>query len=159
MSINTFHFSSGHLNERLLRETAKQQGVTLTDVLQPCGGCLEAQRVRAGVPRRTTSQAAKPMETVHIDPVGPYEPSMGGSVYLIMFVDSASRWMRPYGMAGGSETTECVQTFIIGMNNGGHTPFGRPTVGNLPAGATSTSATPRGFAASARPRLSHNRTR
>ena len=38
------------------------------------------------------------MKTVHVDLSGPYETSHGGSVYLIMFVDSASRWVRPYGM-------------------------------------------------------------
>ena len=54
--------------------------------------------MRSGVPRRTESRAGRPMETVHIDLAGPYEASMGGSLYLIMFVDSASRWMRPYGM-------------------------------------------------------------
>ena len=91
VDINHFHFSSAYLRERLLRETARQHGITLTGVLQPCGGCLEAKVVRAGVPRRTTSRAGKPMETVHIDLVDPYEASMGGSVYLIMFVDSASR--------------------------------------------------------------------
>ena len=94
IDINHFHVSSGHFNERLLRETTQQHGVTLTGVLQPCGGCLEAKRVRAWVPRGTTSRAGKPMETMHIDLAGPYEASMGGSVCLIMFVDSASRWMR-----------------------------------------------------------------
>ena len=39
VDINHFHFSSGHLSERLLRETARQHGITLTGVLQPCGGC------------------------------------------------------------------------------------------------------------------------
>ena len=105
MTFNTFHFSSGHLNERLLREPAKQQDVTLTGVLQPCGGYLEAKGVRAGVPRRTTSHAGTPMKTVRMELAGAYEASLGGSVYLIMFVDSASRWVRPYGMKSKSETT------------------------------------------------------
>ena len=111
--INAFYFSSGHLNERLLRVTAKQQGVTLTGVLQPCGGCLEATCVRAGVPRRTTSRAGTPMETVHIDLVGPYQASLGGSVYLIIFADSASTWMRRYGMKSKLETTIFMQTFLL----------------------------------------------
>ena len=119
IDVNTFHFSSGHLNERLLRKTAKKQGVILTGVLQPCGGCLEAKGLRIGVPRRTASRARWPMETVHIDLAGPYEPSMGGSVYLIMFVDSASRWMRSYGMASKAETTKYVQRFLADMNDMG----------------------------------------
>ena len=59
------------------------------------------------------------METVHIDLAGPYEPSIGGSVYLITFVDSASRWMRPYGMASKAEATKYVQTFLADMNGMG----------------------------------------
>ena len=77
--------------------------------------------MRAGVPRRTTSRAGKPMETVHIDLAGPYEAFVRGSVYLIMFVDIASRWMRPYGMREKSETTTYVRKFVADMNN-----MGRP---------------------------------
>ena len=141
IDINHFHVSSGHLNKRLLRETAQQHGVTLTGVLQPCGGCLEEKGVRAGVPRRTTSRAGKPMETLHIDLAGPYEASMGGSVYLIMFVDSASRWMRPCGMRKKSETTTYVRKFVADMNNMAASV--RITVENSPAATTCSFATPR----------------
>ena len=117
IDINHFH-SSGHLSESLVRETARQYGITLPGELRPCSGCLEVKGMRAGVPRRTTSRAGRPMETVNIDSAGPYEASMGGSAYLIMFVDNASRWMRPYGM-NKSETTMYVQKFIADMNNQG----------------------------------------
>ena len=113
---NHFHVSSGHLNEHLLRETAGQHGTTLTGELQPCDGCSEAKGVRAGVPRRMISRARRTMETVHIDLAGPYEVSMCGSHHLIMFVDSASRWMRPYGMRTKSETTAYIQTFLADTN-------------------------------------------
>ena len=95
LDINDFHFSSGPLNERLLGETAQQHGITLTGVLQSCGGCLEAKGVRGGVPRRTTLRAGRPMETAHTDLAGPYEASMGGSLYLIMFVDSCLLYTSP----------------------------------------------------------------
>ena len=61
------------------------------------------------------------METVHIDLSGPYEASLGGSVCMIMFLDSASRWMWPYGMRRKSETTAYVQMFLADMNG-----MGRP---------------------------------
>ena len=53
--------------ERLLMETGQQRGMTLTGVLQPYGGCLEAKGGRAGVPRGATWRAGKLMETVQID--------------------------------------------------------------------------------------------
>ena len=34
-----------------------------------------------------------------------------------MFVDSASRWMRPYGMKNKSETTAFVKKFVADMND------------------------------------------
>ena len=77
---------------------------------------MEAKGVRVGVPRRKSSRAGRPMETVHIDLYGPYEASMGGSIHLIMFVGSASRWMRPYGMRRKSETTTYVQKFFADIN-------------------------------------------
>ena len=60
-------------------------------------------------------------DAVHIDVTGPYEASVGGSVYLIKFVDSTSRWMRPYGIRKTSETTTHVRKFVAGINN-----MGRP---------------------------------
>ena len=56
------------------------------------------------------------METVHIDLAGPYEASMGGSLYLIVFVNSALRWMQPYWMRRKSETTAYAQRFVADMN-------------------------------------------
>ena len=37
------------------------------------------------------------MDMVHIDTVGPFWESQGGSRYVVMFVDSASCFQRPYG--------------------------------------------------------------
>ena len=114
--INHFHFSTGPLNERLLRGTARQHDITLTGVLQQCDGCLETKSVRSGVPRRTISRVGRPMETVHIDLAGSCEASMGGSHYLIIFIDSTSRWVRLYGMMRKLQTTLYVQTFPADMN-------------------------------------------
>ena len=119
IDVNMFDCPSGHLNESLLRKAAKPQDVTLTGTLQPCEGCLEAKGVRAGVLRRTTSRAERPMETVHIDLAGPYEASMGEWIYLIMFVYSASRWTRLYGMKNKSETTAFVKKFVADTNDMG----------------------------------------
>ena len=59
------------------------------------------------------------METVLIDLFARYEASLGGSVYLIMFVERASRWMRPYGMRRKSENTAYVQKCLADMNGMG----------------------------------------
>lgn len=56
------------------------------------------------------------METVHIHLAGPYEVSICGSVYMIMFIDITSRWMRPCRIKIKYETITYVQTFIAATN-------------------------------------------
>lgn len=68
LEIYHFHVFSGRVNERLSRE--------LMGVLHPCGGWLEANDVRSGVLRRTTSGARRPEEMAHIDLAGPHDASM-----------------------------------------------------------------------------------
>lgn len=41
---------------------------------------------------------------------------MGGSHYLVMLVDSASRWMRPYDISRNSETTSYDKKLLADMN-------------------------------------------
>ena len=56
-----------------------------------------AKGIRAPTPHRTTSRAAASLDLVHIDTAGPFPESLGGSRYVVMFMDSASRFQRPYG--------------------------------------------------------------
>ncbi|CAB1098628.1 unnamed protein product [Ectocarpus sp. CCAP 1310/34] len=118
IDINLFHASTGHVNEFLMRETAKQQGVRLVGEMQPCVGCVEAKGRRAPVPRRGT-RAAVPFGKIHIDLTGPFSDALDGSRYLIMFVDSASRWQRGYEMRAKSDTLKFVQRFLADMNGMG----------------------------------------
>ena len=43
----------------------------------------------------TTAQAATSMDTAHVDTAGPYHKSLGGSRYIVIFVDSIFRLQRP----------------------------------------------------------------
>lgn len=119
VEINHFHAASGHLNEFLLRETAKMQGISLVGNLKTCVGCGEAKLRHAPVPRSSGSRAAVPFGRIHIDLAGPFQPALDGSIYLIMFVDSASRWQRLYGMRAKSETMKYVRRFLSDMNGMG----------------------------------------
>ena len=56
-----------------------------------------AKGIRAPAPHDTTSRAAAPMDMVHIGTAGPFQEFLGGSRCVVMFVDSASRFQRPYG--------------------------------------------------------------
>ena len=53
-------------------------------------GMVEARSVNV---KKTTTTT-----TFHIDTAGPYPTTLGGSRYVVMFVDSASHLQRPYGV-------------------------------------------------------------
>ena len=68
-------------------------------------------------PHRTTSRAEAPLDLVHIDTAGPFPESLGGSRYVVMFVDSASRFQRPYGTRDKSASAilGVVERFVADM--------------------------------------------
>ena len=72
---------------------------------------------RAPAAHHTTARANRPMELIHIDTAGPFPASLGGSRYVVMFVDSASRLQRPYGTRDKSAVTvlAVVKRFIADM--------------------------------------------
>ena len=76
-----------------------------------------AKGIRASTPHRTTSRAAPLLDLVHIDTAGLFPESLGGWRYVVMFVDSASRFQRPYGTRDKSASAilGVVQQFVADM--------------------------------------------
>ena len=116
VDINHFHVSLAHAHSSVLKATARQHGIQLVGELAPCSGCSMAKGIRASTPHHTTSRAAAPLDMVHIDTAGPFPESLGGSRY-VMFVDSASRFQRPYGTRdkSASAIVGVVQLFVADM--------------------------------------------
>ena len=108
VDINHFHVSLAHAHSSVLKATARQHDIQLVEGLTPCSGCLMSKGIRAPTPHRTTSRAAAPLDMVHIDTAGPFPESLGGSQYVVMFVDSASRFQRPYGTRDKSDRPSFV---------------------------------------------------
>ena len=102
-----------------MRETAKQQGARLTCALLPCVGYWEANGRKAPVPRHGVTHAAVPFGSFHIVLCGPLKPALNGSIYMIMFVDSASQWQQAYGMRAKSDTSKYVKRFLADMKDMG----------------------------------------
>ena len=97
VDINRLHVSLAHAHASVLQATARQHGFLLTGQLVSCSACSMAKGNRAPTPHHTTARAKRPMELIHVDTAGPFPASLGGSRYVVMFVDSASRLQRPYG--------------------------------------------------------------
>ena len=97
VDINHFHVSLAHAHSSVLETTPLQHGIQLVGELAPCSGRSMEEGIRAPTPHNTTSRAAAPMDMVHIDTTGLFQKSLGGSRYVPMFMDSASRFQRLYG--------------------------------------------------------------
>ena len=94
--INDFDVSLAHAHSSVLKATLRKHGIQLVGVLDPCSRCSMAKGIRAPTPHHTTSRAAAPMDIVHIDTAKPFQESLAGSQYVVMFVDNASRYQHPY---------------------------------------------------------------
>ena len=97
VDINHFHVSRAHAHASVLQATARQHNFRSTGQLVSCWACSMAKGNRAPTAHHTTARAKRPMGLIHIDTAGPFPASLGGSRYVVMFVDSASRLQRPYG--------------------------------------------------------------
>ena len=92
------HVSLAHAHASVLQATARQHGFRYTGQLVLCSACSRAKGNRAPTVHHTTARAKRPMELIHIDTAGPFPASLGGSRYVVVFVDSPSRLQRPYGI-------------------------------------------------------------
>ena len=78
-----FHDRTGHLSEPVLRESARQQRITLTGRIEPCNSCLPARGQRAPVANRSVGRVERdlaPNDVLAIGMCGSFTPSLGGNL-------------------------------------------------------------------------------
>ena len=117
VDINHLHVFLAHAHASVLKATAKQHGIRLTGELVSFSACSRAKGHRAPTPHHATRRATQPLGLVHIVTAGPYPSSLGESKYVVMFVDSASRLQRPYGVSdkGAAAIIFVVKRFVADM--------------------------------------------
>ena len=117
IDINHLHIPFAHAHASVLQATAKQHGICLTGELVSCSACFWAKGNRAPTPHHATRRATQPLGLVRIDTAGPYPTSLGGSRYVVVFFDSASRLQRPYGAREKSAAAilSVVKRFLADM--------------------------------------------
>ena len=94
VDINQYHPTTAHTHPRLLRESAKQQGVKLKPgvKLLPCVGCSTAKGLSAPLKKTTECRSDKKHGRVYVDLSGKkHVLSMDGKQYGIIFRDDATR--------------------------------------------------------------------
>ena len=80
-------------------------------------GLFSSKRPSSTYPHHATRRATQPLGLVHIDTAGPYPTSLGGSRSIVIFVDSAPRPQRPYGVGVKSAAAifSVVKRFVADM--------------------------------------------
>ena len=97
VDINHFRVSLAHAHAIVLKTTAKQHGIRLTGEMVSCLACFRAKWNRAPTPHHAARRVTQPLGLVSIDTAGSYLICLGGSCYVVIFVDSASPLQQPYG--------------------------------------------------------------
>ena len=104
--------------------TTRQHGFRLTGELFSCSTFLIFKSNRAPTAHHTTARAKRPIELlVHIDTAGPIPASLGGSRYVVIFVDSAFRLQHPSGTRVNSAATiiaveKCIMAWEFREHSG-----------------------------------------
>ena len=117
VDIKHLHVSLTHVHASLLQATARQHGFCLTGELVSHSACSMTKGNRAPTAHHMKARVKRPMELIHIDTPGPFPASFGGSRYVVMVVDSASRIQHPYDTRDKSATAilAIVKRFIPDM--------------------------------------------
>ena len=111
-----WHLRLRHLNFEGLQLLAKKKMVNgLPSIEHPnqlCEGCLFGKQSRKSFPKEASTRAMKPLQLVHSDVCGPFNPpSFGKNKYFLLFIDDFSRKTWVYFLKEKSEVFETFKNF------------------------------------------------
>ena len=125
-TIAPLHRTTAHTYSRLLRESARQQGVKLKPgvKLLPCVGCSTAKGFSAPVEKTTECRSDKKRGRVFVDLSGkkPVLP-MGGMQYGMIFRDDATRMSKEYFVKHKSNAPKALDQYLVDTRD-----IGRPEI-------------------------------
>ncbi len=93
------HQHLAHIQPSTVLEMSKSEAIRGIDIDNAtrkeisCTGCALGKAHRTTIPKKSQSRANRLLELVHSDVIGLLEvPSLGGSRYLVTFINDFSRW-------------------------------------------------------------------
>ena len=116
-TLETWHQRLGHVSSQGIKHLANQgivNGLELRSdsMIDKCSGCILGKSHRSIIPKTRTSRSTKHLELIHTDVLGPIEvASIGGSRYVITFIDDYSHWTAAYTMKSKSEALSRFKEF------------------------------------------------
>ena len=134
--INAFHCSYAHVNEELLRATARKLGVTLTGKLNPCIGCSMAKGLRKAIHKTTSTRANKKLGRVFVDLCGPKPVSAaGGKRYMMIIRDDFTRFTWLKFLRNKLDAADAFKEFLADTRTEGDVEIVRSDGGGRVSGA------------------------
>ena len=115
MDINQYHRTTAHTQPRLLKESARQQGVKLKPGLKllPCVGCSTGKGFSDPVKKTTECRLDKKHGRVFVDLSGKKPVlSMGGTQYGMIFRDDATGISKEYFVKHKSDAPEALDQYL-----------------------------------------------
>lgn len=112
-----WHKKLAHLNEKdikMLSSNNLVSGLDLNknDVLDNCESCIQGKMSRLPFPKHEGIKSKQLLEIIHTDLCGPMpQPTIGGSRYILTFIDDFSRYCYVYFLQKKSETLEKFKEF------------------------------------------------
>ena len=117
--LQLYHERLGHQNKRHVKSLLDREfNVTVKMDSELCEGCIygKAHRLPFGTREKTT----KPGERIHTDVCGPFEESMSGFRYFVLFKDDWTKFRTIYFIKEKSEVAEKLSQFIAETKTTGH---------------------------------------
>ena len=122
-TLNTWHQRFGHLNYKYVEELIKNKLVHGMDCCHidgklECEACVLGKMNRRSFPKKSNGRARKPLEIIHSDVCGPMQiNSIGGSRYILSFIDDFSRYAMVYFLKSKSEVIEKFKQYVQLVEN------------------------------------------
>ena len=122
-SVDVWHQRFGHLNHKYIEKLMKNNLVNGMDSCQThetsnCEACILGKMTRRSFPKKSDSRATRPLEIIHSDVCGPMQVnSIGGSRYILSFIDDYSRYATIYFLKQKSEVLEKFKNYVQMVEN------------------------------------------
>ena len=108
-NMELWHQRLAHINNETIKNISAHGVVKGIDIkpnagVKNCGGCILGKSHRTPFPKQSERKSKNILDLVHSDVLGPVEvPSIGGSRFIITFIDDHSNWITEYTMHKKSE--------------------------------------------------------
>jgi len=115
-NLDTWHQRLAHVSPRgilMMKRNNVVEGLNISSTsFSTCTGCIAGKGHRIPFPKSRTSAASRLLELVHSDIMGPFEvDTLGGSRYVITFIDDFSKWAVIYTMKAKSEALKYLRHY------------------------------------------------